>query len=155
MDAFDQQVFLLAEDNKHDAFFLQSAFDQAGVLNRLQVVRDGAEAIAYLQGEGCYSNREEYPLPIIVLLDLYLPRRNGFDVLEWMRQQPDYQRTAVVFLTVSNRCEDAHHAWDLGANLYLTKPCTFDELVELTRCLQHWVRLNHFSSPYHQLEYAV
>ena len=84
----DQATILLAEDDQNDVFFMQRAFSQARLLNPLKVVRDGEETIQYLQGEGVYADRVQYPFPVLLLLDLRMPRRNGFDVLEWLRQQP-------------------------------------------------------------------
>lgn len=144
MDVFEKQIFLLAEDSENDAFLMQTAFKKAALPNPLRVVSDGEEAIAYLQGTGRYADRAEFPLPIVVLLDLKMPRKSGFEVLEWIRKQPTLKRLVVIILTASNRSVDADRAFDLGANFYLTKPSKFDELVEMTKCLHEWLRLNHF-----------
>ncbi len=146
MAGFDDCVFLLAEDSENDVFLMQRAFKTAGISNPLHVVADGEEAISYLKGEGEYGGRSEHPLPAVVLLDLNLPRKNGFEVLEWMRSQPTLKRIVVMILTASNRGADADRAYDLGANFYLTKPGKFEDLVKLTKCLHEWVQLNHFPS---------
>lgn len=146
MSAFEEQIFLLAEDSENDVFLMQRAFEVAGLPNPLQVVKDGDDAVAYLQGEAGFQNRSEYPLPSVVLLDLNLPRKNGFEVLQWMRTQPTLKRIVVIILTASNRSADADRAYDLGANFYLTKPSRFDDLVKTTKCLHEWLKLNHFPS---------
>jgi len=146
MDGFEKQLFLLVEDSQNDVFLMQQAFKKAGLPNPIQVVSDGQEAISYLKGEGRYSDRAQYPLPMAVLLDLKMARMNGFEVLEWVRKQPNLKRVVVIILTASNRSSDADRAYDLGANFYLTKPGKFEDLVEMTKCLHDWLRLNHFPS---------
>ena len=146
MDVSEKPQFLLAEDSENDAFLMQTAFKKAALTNLLHVVSDGEEVIAYLEGRGRYQDRQQYPLPMAVLLDLKMPRKSGFEVLEWIRKQPTLKRMIVIVLTASNRRVDADRAYDLGANFYLTKPSKFDELVEMTRCLYDWLRLNHFPS---------
>jgi len=146
MDGFEKQLFLLAEDSQNDVFLMQQAFKKAGLPNPIQVVSDGQEAISYLKGEGRYSDRAQYPLPMAMLLDLKMARMNGFEVLEWVRKQPNLKRVVVIILTASNRSSDADRAYDLGANFYLTKPGKFEDLVEMTKCLHDWLRLNHFPS---------
>src|ERR1700674_4968478 len=99
----DQALILLVEDREDDVLLVRRAFAKANVLNPMQVVRDGREAIAYLKGEGKYSNRAEYPLPELLLLDLKMPGTDGFDVLKWMRQQPGLKALRVVVLTSSDQ----------------------------------------------------
>ena len=149
MVIFEEQIFLLAEDSENDVFLMQRALQASGIPNPLQVVKDGAEVIAYLSGHNQYQNRSEYPLPAVVLLDLNLPRKNGFEILEWMRTQPTLKRIVVIILTASNRSADADRAYDLGANFYLTKPSKFDDLVKMTKCLHDWLKLIHFPSLNH------
>src|SRR5438552_3819292 len=146
MDAFEKQLFLLAEDSQEDVFLTQQAFEKAQVINPVQVVSDGQEAIAYLKGEGQYSDRVKHPLPAVILLDINMPRKNGFEVLEWLRQQPTLKRLVVIVLTTSSRAVDTDRAYDLGANFYLSKPGRFEQFVEMIKCLHQWLRLNHFPS---------
>lgn len=136
-------TILLAEDNDDDAFLMCRAFRRAHLLNPLVRVRGGEEAIAYLKGEGCYSNRNRFPLPFLLLLDLKMPRVNGFEVLQWVREQEDLKRLLIVVLTSSTREPDINKAYDLGANSYLSKPASFDELVQLLNRLQgYWIITN-------------
>src|SRR5258705_8683596 len=114
----DQAVILLAEDREDDIALIRKAFARAYVLNPLQVVRDGEEAIAYLSGEGKYSNRAEYPLPDLLLLDLKMPRIDGFEVLKWIREQPGLSALRVVVLTSSEDIRDVNVAYRLGANSF-------------------------------------
>jgi CheY-like chemotaxis protein len=134
---------LLAEDNSTDALMVQRAFKKANLLNPVQVVDDGDKAVAYLAGDGPYADREKYPLPVLLLLDLKLPRRSGLEVLEWLRQQPAIKRLPVVVLTSSKENADINRAYDLGANSYLVKPVDFDPLLELVKTLGlYWVVMN-------------
>src|SRR5436190_23460124 len=90
---------LLAEDDPDDVLLTHIAFEKARLANPLQVVRDGEEAIAYLQGEGRFADRRKYPLPILLLLDLKMPKINGFQVLEWLRHEPVLKRLPVAVMT--------------------------------------------------------
>ena len=144
MDDFERQTFLLAEDSESDVALMKEAFARAGVLNPLFVVSGGAEVIAYLKREGHYTDPVTHPTPFVLLLDLKMPGKNGFEVLEWVRGQPTLKRLVIIILTSSSRAVDADRAYDLGANFYLTKPGQFKELVEMTKCLHSWLRLNHF-----------
>ena len=146
MHDFEQQVFLLAEDSESDVALMKQAFAKAGVINRLCVVSGGDEVIAYLKGEAPYNDPATYRLPFVLLLDLNMPGKNGFEVLQWVRAQPTLKRLIVIILTASSRAADADLAFDLGANFYLTKPGQFKELEDMTRCLSSWLQLNHFPS---------
>src|SRR5882724_12803021 len=134
---------LVAEDDPSDVFFLKRAFNLAGVPTTLYFVRDGQEAIDYLEGENGYADRETHPLPDLVLLDLKMPRMNGFDVLEWLRKQPGLKRLLVTVLTSSDQPQDINRAYDLGANSYLLKPNSTNDLAEVVKRLQrYWLELN-------------
>lgn len=136
-------IILLVEDNDGDAFLVQRAFLKAQVPHLLQVVKDGEQAVAYLSGAGAYADRSRFPLPVFVLLDLKLPRKSGFEVLEWVRQQPVIRRVPVIVLTSSNHSEDVNRAYDSGANSYLVKAADPAAVVELTRAIdQYWMNLN-------------
>ena len=151
----DQAVILLAEDREDDIALIRKAFAKAYILNPLHVVRDGEEAIAYLQGEGRYSNRAEYPLPDLLLLDLKMPRLDGFDVLKWLRQQPGLSSLRVVVLTSSEDIRDVNVAYKLGANSFMVKPMDFQDVVHMSQFLsKYWLRLSKapdiFRQPRHR-----
>jgi CheY-like chemotaxis protein len=134
---------LIAEDDPSDVFFLKRAFVLAGVPAVLTFVRDGQEAIDYLEGESRYADRKAYPLPDLMLLDLKMPRLDGFDVLNWLRQQPGLKRLLVTVLTSSDQPQDINRAYDLGANSYLLKPHSAEHLSELVKHVQkYWLELN-------------
>ena len=136
-------VILLAEDDPNDVLLIQRAFQRSLVANPMQVVRDGEEVLAYLKGEDPYSDRERHPLPVLMLMDLKMPRKTGLEVLEWVRQQPGLKRLPIIVLTSSNQSPDINRAYELGANSYLVKPAGFDSLLELVKNLDmYWLILN-------------
>jgi CheY-like chemotaxis protein len=126
---------LLAEDNDDDVSLTRRAFERAGVLNPLHVVSDGEQAIAYLKGEGLYSNRAEYPVPNLLLLDLRMPKKDGFEVLRWLRGEPGLRCLRVVVLTSSADVRDVNSAFSLGADAFIIKPADFLRLVEFSEAL--------------------
>ena len=115
-------MILLAEDNSTDVLLIRRAFEKVAVLNRVEVVKDGEQATAYLAGEGHYADRQRYPWPSLVLLDIKLPKKSGFDVLSWMRREPASRRVPVVMFTSSAQPGDIARAYDAGANAYHVKP---------------------------------
>ena len=134
---------MLVEDDPNDVLLIQRALRKARLVNPIEVVSDGEEAVNYLAGHGPFADRERYPLPVLILLDLKLPRKSGFEVLEWLRQQPKLKRVPVVVLTSSSRDSDINHAYDLGANSYLVKPPSFDALLKLVEEVKiYWLMLN-------------
>src|ERR1043166_9252674 len=134
---------LIAEDDPGDIFLLQRAFSLAGVSAPLYFVRDGQEAIDYLGGQAAYADRSTHPLPDLMLLDLKMPRLNGFAVLEWLRQQPGLKRLLVTILPSSDQPQDINRAYDLGANSYLLKPHNSQQLSDLvSRVQQYWLEVN-------------
>src|SRR5689334_9965802 len=104
-------VILVAEDNDDDILLIRRAFKKANLVNPLHIVRDGEEAISYLTGEGRYGNRDEYPLPDLMLLDIKMPRKNGFEVLQWIRNEPRLACLRIVMLTNSEDISDVNHAY--------------------------------------------
>ncbi|MDY7031651.1 MAG: response regulator [Thermodesulfobacteriota bacterium] len=141
--SFEQNTILLIEDDPNDIILIKRAFTKANIANPIHVVEDGEEAIAYLAGKGQYTNKEKYPLPILILLDLKIPRKSGHEVLEWLRSQPGLKRLTVVVLTSSQQINDINRAYDLGANSYLVKPVTFDRLLDMVKALNfYWFILN-------------
>jgi CheY-like chemotaxis protein len=133
---FDKNLFLLVEDSEDDVLFIRRAFVKANVHDALQVVRNGEDALAYLKGEGRYSNRSEYPLPDLVLLDLKLPGKDGFEVLRCIRCQPGLSALRVVVLTSSDDIRDVNRAYQLGANAFVVKPVDSDDFVSIVQAIQ-------------------
>jgi CheY-like chemotaxis protein len=135
-------IILLAEDGEDDIFIIQRAFKAAGLSNPFHVVTDGEEAINYLKGEGKFSNREEYPFPDLLFLDLQMPRVDGFEVLKWIRQQAGMDRLRIIVLTSSERTAEVNLAYQLGANSFLVKPLEFERFVEMGKeLIRYWLTL--------------
>jgi len=126
---------LLVEDREDDVLLVQRTFQGAQISNPLYIVRNGEEAIAYLKGDGPYSNRSEHPFPDLVLLDLKMPRIDGFETLEWIRQQPGIRKLPVIVLASSKELRDVNKAYTLGANSFLVKPLNFQNAVTLAKTL--------------------
>jgi CheY-like chemotaxis protein len=127
----DQVPILLAEDDKNDIFLMRRAFDNAGFLNPLFVVHNGQQVINYLEGTGEYTERDKYPLPGLLLLDLKMPLMDGFDVLAWLRTQRQFDTLPVVVLTSSKLDTDIDRSRELGVFDYRVKPHNFEDLVRL------------------------
>ena len=137
----DYSAILLVEDNEDDVVFTRRALKAAGVTNPVHVVTTGADAIDYLSGANAYADRAKYPLPAVVFLDLKLPLVSGHEVLSWIRGQRHLDGLAVVVLTSSNEPSDLRRSYSLGANSYLVKPLTAQQLLDLTKAFQWpWLR---------------
>ena len=142
------QTILLAEDNPDDIRLIRMAFEKAGFVNPLAVVRNGAEAIQYLKGQGHYTNRELFPIPAIILLDLKMPIMSGFEVLSWLRQRAEWKCLPVVVLTTSFYGPDIEKAYDLGANSFITKSVDLEEFVGTVRQLcKFWLHDTRLPTP--------
>jgi CheY-like chemotaxis protein len=138
-------TILQVEDDQNDVFLFQRAMRKAGVTNPIQVATDGQEAIDYLAGKGKYADREQFPLPCLVLLDLKLPYVMGLEVLKWIRQQPGPARP-VILLSASGQSSDITMAYRLGANAYLVKPSEATKLQEMARAIKDFW-LTHNTQP--------
>jgi CheY-like chemotaxis protein len=139
----DNLSILLVEDDPNDVYFLLYAFEQAGLRNAVKVVEDGQQAIEYLSGTAGYADREQYPLPYLILLDLKLPKVMGLDVLRWMGTRPDLSSALVVVLSSSNDAGDIANAYTCGARSYLVKPHSLSERLELAKCIKaYWMEMN-------------
>jgi len=137
----ERAVILLAEDGDNDVLLIKRAFAKANILNPLYVVRDGEETIMYMNGEGKFANRDEYPLPDLLLLDLKMPGIDGFEVLRWIREQPGLSALRILVLTSSEHMRDVNQAYRLGANSFLVKPHDFNDFIELSKTIQDfWLR---------------
>jgi CheY-like chemotaxis protein len=136
------KTILQVEDDSNDVLFLQRAMKKVGVANPIQVATDGRQAIDYLKGVGKFADRELFPLPGLVLLDLKLPYVMGLDVLKWIRQQSG-MALVVVLLTASAEDADIATAYRLGANGFLVKPSKTSQLEDMLRALNDfWLMQN-------------
>lgn len=136
---------LVAEDDRTDAYFLNEVFIRSGIQANIKFVRDGQEAVWYLKGEKEFSDRTANPFPQILLLDLKMPRMDGFDVLDWIRGQAQCRRLKIIVLSSSAELQDIDRAYDLGASSYLTKPTGAPAMVDMVRRLkEYWLELNRF-----------
>jgi CheY-like chemotaxis protein len=135
---------LLVEDDPSDYRLIQRAFNKLGQDFHMFRLVDGEEALSYMSGDRPFDNRALHPMPQVVLLDIKLPRRSGFEVLQWLRRQDSpLRRIPVVMLTSSRHGADVNRAYDLGANSYLVKPDTNMQLEELaSRFKEYWLSLN-------------
>lgn len=135
-------TILSADDYEDDNYLLEQAFKKAKLSSiRLHIVRDGTEAVAYLQGEGKFADRKAHPFPDILLLDLNMPRMNGFEVLKWLRKDSQFKGLIVYVLTASARAADVERAYELGVNAYIVKPSRIDDLTMMVARLHEW---HHF-----------
>jgi CheY-like chemotaxis protein len=131
-------TLLVAEDNENDVVLLRHAFLKAGIATPMTIARDGKEAIDCLKN--CQITGE---FPTLLLLDLHMPKYDGFEVLQWIRNQPGLRRLSVVIFTSSSLTADVNRAYDLGANSYLTKPIDTSSLADLMKTLHiYWVEFN-------------
>jgi CheY-like chemotaxis protein len=134
-----RKTILVADDDPNDVFLMQRAVSKAGINANFRFVGDGEEAIRYLQS----SDQQRNPTPDLMLLDLKMPRIDGFSVMEWLRTQPGLRRLLVIVLTSSDSVLDINRAYDLGANSYLVKPFGNEHLVKLLEYLQtYWLGIN-------------
>ena len=129
---------LYVEDDDNDVIFMQMAYKQAGLPRSLKIVSDGQQAIEYLAGTGPFADRAQNPLPCLILLDLNLPIKTGFEVLRWIREQDQFKTLPVVIYSASTRERDRDLASNLGASDYFVKPSTPSKLAELLK--QIWKR---------------
>jgi CheY-like chemotaxis protein len=139
---------LLVEDDENDVFFMQRAFREAGIITPLSVASDGREAIDYMCGNGEFTDRQKWPLPCLVLLDLKLPYVLGLDVLKWIRSQPEFKSVVVIVLTSSRQDADIEKAYSLGANSYLVKPPDVHQLIAMVKKIkEYWIEMNQIGPP--------
>jgi CheY-like chemotaxis protein len=141
----EDPIILIVDDSTNDVLLMRTVFRRIGLTRPLQFAVGGDDAIAYLQGDGRYRDRALFPLPTVVLMDLNMPGRNGFEILEWIRRQPALKRLRVYILSASSRPEDIARAYELGAGSYLVKPRNLDGLVRMAKCLVAWLKLSHFA----------
>jgi len=133
-----QHCILQVEDEEADIYLLQYVFKQADIQVPVKTVTDGQIAIDYLSGAGSYADRDLYPLPFLILLDVKLPKLSGLDVLHWMRQQSKLKRIVVIVFSSSAQPGDVQRAYEWGAHSFLQKPADMEHTLEIARLLKGW-----------------
>ncbi|MEN7548373.1 response regulator [Rapidithrix thailandica] len=128
-----------ADDDPEDRMLAKDALEESRILNPVNFVEDGEELMEYLQNKGKYQDRKKYPTPALILLDLNMPKKNGIDVLKEMKKDDKLKKIPVVVLTTSSDREDIQQTYELGVSSFITKPVTFDGLVEIMKTLgKYW-----------------
>ena len=136
----ERTVLLMADDDPADCLLTEKALRRADITCPLYVVHDGAELLDYLKRRGDYTDPEASPRPSLILLDLNMPKVNGTEVLEQLRDEPELCRIPVVVLTTSDEERDIASSYALGANAYMVKPSAFDEMVSVAEIVKaHWL----------------
>src|ERR1700687_4553593 len=128
-------TILMADDDPDDRQMTKEAFEESRLANDLRFVEDGAELLDYLQRRGKYKNPPHSPRPSLILLDLNMPKKDGRQALKELKADPRFKRIRVVVLTTSNAHDDIHRCYDITAASFITKPVTFDALVEVVKPL--------------------
>jgi len=133
---------LIADDDADDRMLIADAFEEAHLSNPIDFVEDGVELLEFLKRQGKYTGLTGQPLPGIILLDLNMPRLDGRGALSEIRKDPELKKIPVVVLTTSQSEEDIVRTYDLGVNSYITKPVTFDGLVNVVQVLnKYWIQI--------------
>ena len=141
-------TILMADDDEDDRLLTQDALAESRVLNELFFVEDGVELLEYLERKGKFSEKENSHRPGLILLDLNMPRMDGREALQAIKANPNLKGIPVVILTTSKQEEDMVKGYDLGAASYITKPVTFEGLVELMQTLgKYWVEFVELPTP--------
>ena len=135
-------VILMADDDADDRLLTREAFDASQVANELRFVEDGVELMDYLYNRGKFADAQANPRPGIILLDLNMPKKDGRESLAEIRKDPQFNGVRVIVLTTSKAEEDIYRSYNLGAASYITKPVTFEALVEVIRTLgKYWLEI--------------
>jgi len=134
-------VVLIVDDNPDDIELLRLAFEKAKAPCAVMSACDGQEAIRYISGEGKYADRKLFPMPLLVLLDLNMPRVNGFDVLAWIQKNATSTFPLVITLSYSHLESDIRRAYNLGTSAYIAKPVDLDSSVSLVKLLINLERI--------------
>jgi CheY-like chemotaxis protein len=130
---------LLVEDQEDDAILIKRALEESGIKYPIHTVRSGLGAMSYLSGDPPFHDRDRYPLPLLLLLDIRMPGPDGFEVLRWIRHNPEFSKLPVVMLTSSDAIQDADAAYRLGATSFFVKPFDFANTRELSQALKRLV----------------
>lgn len=140
--AHDIARIVIAEDDEDDRVLLQAAVRESGFAHAVAFVENGEELLAYLRWQGDFAHLEGKPLPQLILLDLNMPRKGGREALAEIRQDADLKHIPIVVLTTSQQSEDIRQSYDLGANSFITKPASFDALVDIINTLHlYWFQV--------------
>jgi len=135
-------TILMADDDADDRDFARTAMEESRLANELRFVEDGEELLDYLHRRGRYADPKDSPRPGLILLDLNMPRKDGREALREIKGDPALRHIPVVVLTTSKTEEDILRSYDLGANCFITKPVTFEGLVDVVKVLdKHWFQL--------------
>ena len=135
-------TILMADDDADDREFTLTAMQESRLANELRFVHDGEELLDYLRRKGRYAQPKDSPRPGLILLDLNMPRRDGREALKEIKSDPLLKSIPVVVLTTSKAEEDILRSYDLGANCFITKPVTFEGLIEVVKVLdKHWLQI--------------
>lgn len=135
-------ILMMADDDPDDREFVEEAFAESGFTGRFRVVEDGAELISYLKQEGDYTDQKANPQPNLILLDLNMPKIDGYQALEVIKNDPNLRTIPIVVLTTSESQEDISRTYGLGVNSFITKPSGFDNLVKMAEGInQYWLNL--------------
>lgn len=140
----EDPLVLLVDDLEATVELMRIVFTRSGYVRPLQTVFNGEQAVAYLRGDGDVGTFKQFGMPTVVLLDLNMPRMGGFEVLAWIRQQPELKHLFVCILSASSELHDIERAYDLGANCYMVKPGNLNGLLHMASTLLAWIRLIHF-----------
>ncbi len=141
---YNDYPILLIEDNENDVILVKRAFKKLNIPNPLIIFNDGEEAIIFFDKYIKLESNISYSMPILILLDLKLPKRSGFEILEYIKNKNIIKRIPVIILTSSSDSSDINKAYDLGANSYLTKPFSFEELLNMFNLLSiYWLKFNY------------
>ncbi|MBA7541707.1 Response regulator rcp1 [subsurface metagenome] len=135
-------VILLAEDDPDDQLMVKEALEENLIINNFYIVEDGVELMDYLKNKGKYSNPASAPRPGIILLDLNMPRKDGREALQEIKEDPDLCTIPVIVLTTSKVEEDILRTYNIGASSFITKPVSFEGLVEVMKILKkYWFEI--------------
>lgn len=135
-------VIVVADDDEEDRMLVKEALEESRLANNLQFVVDGEDLLAYLRNQGKYADKQRYPAPGLILLDLNMPRKDGREAVKEIKSDPQLRITPVVVLTTSKAEEDIIKTYDMGVSSFITKPVTFSSLVEIMRTLgKYWFEI--------------
>lgn len=140
-------TILVAEDSRDDAFLLKRAFLKAGVNAPLELVENGDSAVNYLAGHKPFDDRQKFPFPKLLILDVKMPGCNGFEVLKWVREHRGFHLLPILMLSSSDDQQDIDKAHELGANGYTVKPCGIELLTQMVLCIEgYWLKQHRYPS---------